>query len=316
MLRQSEAAQQNTPALLASATARGHWGITAIRQRFPTPAPLLSLLPLYLMEMDHMSAALLTSRPPESPSTLVLTLSNPGARNALHPDMYAAGIDALKQAERDPSLHAIVIIGADHFFCAGGNLHRLLDNRSQSPAVQAASIDLLGQWIAALRASVKPVIAAIEGVAAGAGFALALACDLLVAADDATFSMAYARVGLTPDGGGSWFLARALPRALAAELLFEGKPIAAKQLHTLGLVNRLVKPRMAYHEAISWARDLSKLSPHALGRIKMLLAHAETHSLTEHFAAERDHFIAALHHRDALEGIQAFLEKRAPIYSL
>src|SRR5260370_15980157 len=185
-----------------------------------------------------MSAELLAARPAESESTLVLTLSNPGARNALHPDMYAAGIEALASAERDSSIGAIVITGADQFFCAGGNLNRLLENRAKDPSVQAQSIDLLGEWIAALQASSKPVIAAVEGAAAGAGFSLALACDLIVAADDAKFVMSYARVGLTPDGGGSWFLARALPRPLAAEILLEGKPVAAARLHDLGVVNR------------------------------------------------------------------------------
>ncbi len=93
-----------------------------------------------------------------------------------------------------------------------------------------------------MRLSSKPVIAAVDGAAAGAGFSLALACDLIVAAEDAKFVMSYARVGLTPDGGGSWFLAQALPRQLATEVLIEGKPIGATRLHELGVVNKLAKP--------------------------------------------------------------------------
>ncbi|AJY41005.1 enoyl-CoA hydratase [Burkholderia humptydooensis] len=261
-----------------------------------------------------MSAELLASRPPESESTLVLTLSNPGARNALHPDMYAAGLEALNTAERDPSIRAVVLTGADRFFCAGGNLNRLLDNRAKDPSVQAASIDLLGEWVTAINTVTKPVIAAVEGAAAGAGFSLALACDLLVAADDAKFVMSYARVALTPDGGGSWFLARALPRALAAEILFEGKPAAATRLRELGVVNRLTKPGAARDEAIAWADEIGRMSPNALARIKSLIADAQTQPLAAHLAAERDHFVASLHHVDALEGITAFLDKRAPVY--
>jgi len=261
-----------------------------------------------------MSAELLASRPAESESTLVLTLSNPGARNALHPDMYAAGIEALDTAERDASIRAIVLTGADQFFCAGGNLNRLLENRAKDPAVQAQSIDLLGEWIAALRASTKPVIAAVEGAAAGAGFSLALACDLIVAADDTKFVMSYARVGLTPDGGGSWFLARALPRQLAAEVLFEGRPIVATRLHELGVVNRLAKAGAARDAAIAWADDLGKISPNALARIKGLIDAAGAQPLADHLVAERDSFVASLHHGDALEGITAFLEKRSPVY--
>jgi enoyl-CoA hydratase/carnithine racemase len=261
-----------------------------------------------------MSAALLASRPASSESTLVLTLSNPGARNALHPDMYAAGIEAFDTVERDPSIRAVVITGADNFFCAGGNLNRLLENRAKDPAVQADSIDMLAQWISALRLSSKPVIAAVEGAAAGAGFSLALACDLIVAADNAKFAMSYARVGLTPDGGGSWFLAQSLPRQLATEVLIEAKPIGATRLHELGVVNRLAKAGSALDNALAWADELGAISPNSVARIKGLIAAAGTQPLADHLVAERDHFVASLHHRDGLEGITAFLEKRAPIY--
>ena len=261
-----------------------------------------------------MSAELLASRPPESESTLVLTLSNPGARNALHPDMYAAGIQALETAERDPSIRAIVLTGADDFFCAGGNLNRLLENRAKDPSVQAQSIDLLAQWVLALRTSSKPVIAAVAGAAAGAGFSLALACDLIIAADDAKFVMSYARVGLTPDGGGSWFLTQALPRALATEILLEGKPVSADRLHALGVVNRLVKSAQLRDAAIAWADELGRASPNALACVKTLVASAGERSLADHLTVERDAFVASLHHADALEGITAFLEKRPAHY--
>ncbi|MDR5750968.1 MULTISPECIES: oxepin-CoA hydrolase, alternative type [unclassified Caballeronia] len=261
-----------------------------------------------------MSAELLTDRPAGSDTTLVLKLSNPGAKNALHPDMYAAGIEALNTAERDTSVRAIVLTGADNFFCAGGNLNRLLENRAKDPSVQAESIDLLGEWISAIRASSKPVIAAVEGAAAGAGFSLALACDLIVSADDAKFVMSYARVGLTPDGGGSWFLTRALPRALASEILLEAKPIGAVRLHDVGVVNRLTRRGTALDSAVAWADDLGSMSPKALARIKSLIAAADVQPLAAHLDAERDSFVDALHHGDALEGISAFLEKRQPNY--
>ncbi|VVE23497.1 enoyl-CoA hydratase [Pandoraea aquatica] len=258
-----------------------------------------------------MAAELLAERIDQ---TLVLTLSNPGARNALHPDMYAAGVEALATAERDTSVRAVVITGADNFFCAGGNLNRLLDNRQKDPSVQAASIDALAEWIEALRACPKPIIAAVEGAAAGAGFSLALACDLLVAADNAKFVMAYVKVGLTPDGGGSWFLSQALPRSLATEILLEGKPVTAARLANAGLVNRVVAPGQARAEALNWATDLAQLSPNAVGRIKSLIASGATETLTSQLDAERDNFVASLHHADGLEGISAFLEKRPAKY--
>ncbi|WP_354675326.1 oxepin-CoA hydrolase, alternative type [Cupriavidus alkaliphilus] len=247
-------------------------------------------------------------------STLVLTISNPEARNALHPDIYAASQQALEQAAADDSLRAVIITGADGIFCAGGNLNRLLGNRSQPPEVQAASIALLNGWIESLHAFPKPIIAAVEGAAAGAGFSVVLACDFVVAASDAKFVMAYVSVGLTPDGGGSYEIARALPRPLASELMMEGKPVDAGRLAQFGLVNRVTEPGQALDEALRLASGLARQSPHAVGRIKALINHAATASRADHLLAERDNFVAALHHPDGGEGISAFLEKRKPQY--
>lgn len=246
--------------------------------------------------------------------TLILTLSNPGARNALHPDMYAAAIETLSTAERDDTVRAVVLTGADDFFCAGGNLNRLLENRLRPKSEQAESVDNLHRWIEALRDCPKPVIAAVDGAAAGAGFSLALACDLIVAGAGAKFVMAYVRVGLTPDGGGSWFLARALPRQLASELMMDGKPILAQRLYEHGIVNRVVPDGSALDAALAWADDLAALSPNALERIKSLVGQAQVNTLLQHFEAEKHSFVESLHHRDAKEGINAFLEKRAPNY--
>ncbi len=258
-----------------------------------------------------MPAELLASRHDQ---TLVLTLSNPGAKNALHPDMYAAGVETLETAERDPDIRAIVLTGAGDVFCAGGNLHRLLENRAKERTVQAESIDRLHDWIAAIRDCSKPVIAAVEGPAAGAGFSLALACDLIVAAQSAKFVMAYARVGLTPDGGGSWFLSQALPRQLAMEILIEGQPVSAARLHQAGVVNRLSADGGALAAALAWGEQLAAISPHASMNIKALLRDAPSNTLQAHFEAEKQSFVDSLHHRDGLEGITAFLEKRKAIY--
>ena len=140
--------------------------------------------------------------------TMVLTLSNPEHRNALGPEIYAAGVEALNAAEGSAEVRSVVITGEGATFCAGGNLQRLLNNRQQPPEVQVQSIEGLHNWIEAIRAFPKPVIAAVEGAAAGAGFSLALACDFIVAARDAAFVMAYANVGLSPDGGATWRCAR------------------------------------------------------------------------------------------------------------
>ncbi|HTH45661.1 MAG TPA: enoyl-CoA hydratase [Oxalicibacterium sp.] len=258
-----------------------------------------------------MSAELLASR---HEATLILTISNPGARNALHPDMFAAAVETLSTAERDDSIRAVVLTGADDFFCAGGNLKKLLEQQTQDKTVQGEMVDGLRGWIEAIRDCPKPVIAAVDGVAAGAGFSLALACDLIVAGMSARFAMSYVNVGLTPDGGASWLLTQALPRQLATEILIEGKAVPAARLHELGIVNKLVADGFARHQALQWADELATLSCNAVDRIKLLLREASDNTLPKQFASEKFHFVESLNHADAREGISAFLEKRTPRY--
>ena len=246
--------------------------------------------------------------------TLVLTLSNPGFRNALGPEMYAAGFEALSAAENNPDVGSIIFTGEDHVFCAGGNLQRLQANRQRDPAVQAQSIEGLHDWIEAIRNFPKPVIAAVEGPAAGAGFSLALACDLIVAANDAVFVMAYTSVGLSPDGGGSWALSRLLPRQLATELMLTGERIAAPRLHALGVVNQLSAPGSALSHALELAERLNARAGNALASVKELVNAAPNHSLHEHLKLERDHFVKNLHHPNAGIGMAAFLSKETPRY--
>jgi enoyl-CoA hydratase/carnithine racemase len=247
-------------------------------------------------------------------AVLQLTLSNPEARNALHPDIYVEGIAALKRAAGDPAVRAIVIAGEGEHFCAGGNLNRLRENRSRPPEVQAESIDTLHEWIAAIRDCPKPVVAAVEGAAAGAGFSLTLACDLIVAAQNARFVMSYIRVGLTPDGGASHWLATRLPYQLAYEILACGHPVDAPRLYALGIVSELTEPGDALRAALARANELADGPAFALGRVKSLLSAGEREALSHQLVRERENFVAALHSDDAGEGIAAFLEKRVPRY--
>lgn len=246
--------------------------------------------------------------------TLILTLSNPGFKNALDPDIYAAGIEALNAAENNAEIRSVVITGEGSMFCAGGNLQRLLASRREPPEVQAQSIEGLHSWIDSIRTYPKPVIAAVEGAAAGAGFSLALACDFIVAADNAVFVMAYSQVALSPDGGGSWALARALPRALASELLMGAERINAQRLHSLGLVNRVTPAGAALGEALQLAARLNALAPNALASIKDLINDAADNTLSQQLDSERHHFVRNLHHANGGEGINAFLQKRTPHY--
>lgn len=246
--------------------------------------------------------------------TLVLTLSTPALKNALGPEIYAAGIEALNAAENNSEIRSVVVTGEGSVFCAGGDLQRLLANRRASPEVQAQSIEALHNWIEAIRTYPKPVIAAVEGAAAGAGFSLALACDFIVAADDAVFVMSYSAVGLSPDGGGSWALARALPRALVSELLMGAERISAGRLLELGLVNRVAPAGGALGQAMVLAARLNARAPNVLASIKDLINDAPVSTLTQQLDSERNHFVRNLHHANGAEGIDAFLQKRLPQY--
>ena len=246
--------------------------------------------------------------------TLVLVLSTPEHKNALGPEIYAAGIEALNAAENNPEIRSVVITGEGSVFCAGGDLQRLLASRRVSPEVQAQSIEALHNWIEAIRTYPKPVIAAVEGAAAGVGFSLALACDFIVAADNAVFVMSYSTVGLSPDGGGSWTLARALPRALASELLMGAERITPERLRELGLVNRVTTAGGALGEAMVLAARLNARAPNVLASIKDLINDAPANTLTQQLDSERNHFVRNLHHANGGEGIDAFLQKRLPHY--
>jgi enoyl-CoA hydratase/carnithine racemase len=158
------------------------------------------------------------------------------------------------------------------------------------------------------------VIAAVEGPAAGAGFSLALACDMIVAARNSVFVMAYSSIALSPDGGGSWSLSRAVPRQLATELLMCGERIGAERLQQLGVVNRLADAGQALHQALDLCEQLNARAPNALTSIKDLLSDADGSSLNAQLARERDEFVKNLHHPNAGIGIGAFFSKQKPEY--
>lgn len=247
-------------------------------------------------------------------ATLVLTLSNPGLGNALGPAIYSRGMEILEQSAGVNDIRTIVIAGEGSRFSAGGNLLRLQANRQEPQEVQSQSIDRLHRWIAGIRACPKPVIAAVEGAAAGAGFSLALACDMIVASEDAIFVMAYSTIGLSPDGGASWALSQSVPRQLANEWMMLGERIGSQRLHALGVVNRLAAPGQALAHALDLAAQLNERAPNAMGSSKALLNAAAVNSLEVQLDLERTHFVKNLHHPNTGIGIQAFLDRKKPVF--
>ncbi|MEP7301061.1 MAG: enoyl-CoA hydratase [Caldimonas sp.] len=248
-------------------------------------------------------------------ATLVLTLSDPPTRNTLSTQAIAAGIEALGASESRDEIRAVILRGEGAHFCAGGNLQGLLERRAAGRDGQRRMLEHLHHLVAAIRAYPKPVIAAVEGAAAGAGFSLALACDLIVAAADARFVMSYGKVGLSPDGGATWSLARALPRALAQQMIWLAEPVSAQALHGHGVVASVVPAGSALDEALRLAGQLATLAPNAVASAKELLEQASGRSLADQLGAERDHFLDNLFHENGAEGLRAFFEKRAPRFS-
>jgi enoyl-CoA hydratase/carnithine racemase len=248
-------------------------------------------------------------------ATLVLTISDAATRNTLSAQVIAAGIEALGAAEANPGVRAIVLRGEGSHFCAGGNVQGLLERRAAGPDAQRRMLEHLHQFVEAIRAYPKPVLAAVEGAAAGAGFSLALACDLIVAAADARFVMSYAKLGLSPDGGATWSLVRALPRSLALQMIWLAEPASAETLQQHGLVAAVTPAGEALAEALRWAERLAAMAPNAIASAKELVGQAPDRSLTEQLGAEQEHFLDNLFNANGEEGLRAFFAKRAPRFS-
>ncbi|MEP6740058.1 MAG: enoyl-CoA hydratase family protein [Caldimonas sp.] len=244
--------------------------------------------------------------------TLVLTICDPATRNTLSAQVIAAGIEALGVSESDPDVRAVVLQGDGAHFCAGGNLKGLAERRAAGRDVQRRMVEHLHQWVEAIRAYPKPVIAAVEGAAAGAGFSIALACDLIVAAEDASFVMSYGKAGLTPDAGASWSLVNALPRAYAQRLLWLAEPVSAAKLLVLGLVTEVTPPGQALAQALRLAERLAEMASNAVAAAKELVEQASRQSLAAQLDAERDHLVASLFDANGGEGLEAFFAKRPP----
>jgi enoyl-CoA hydratase/carnithine racemase len=191
-----------------------------------------------------------------------------------------------------------------------------INKRSPQDSEKLAAMKrmLFEETVDALEALAVPSICRFNGSVFGGATDLALACDFIVAADDAFFIMAYANVGLSPDGGASWAMSRSLPRQLVSELLLAGERMGAQRLHALGVVNRLAPPGTALDDALALDARLNAKAPNALASIKELMNDAPSATLTAQLAQERDQFVRNLHHPNAGIGIEAFLAKQTPRY--
>ena len=238
--------------------------------------------------------------------------NDPKTRNSLSWDFYDGFKTAVLEASSDKDVGAIVLTGAEGFFCSGGNISGLKERSEADYDTRRSSVDRLHDMIHAMRDCPKPIIAAVDGGAAGAGASIMAACDLIVGARDAYASVAYIKIGMTPDGGSTAFLGTALPRQTMAEMVFTGDRIPLTRLHELGVVNRLAEPGGALDAAMAWAGEIAEMPSNALAVGKQLINSARTNSLKDQLDAEADGIATALGGVEGAEGISAFLEKRKP----
>jgi 2-(1,2-epoxy-1,2-dihydrophenyl)acetyl-CoA isomerase len=241
-------------------------------------------------------------------AVLTITLNRPDVLNALNTDMHRALAAALKEA-RDASVRAVVLTGAGRGFCVGQDLTEF---REAPGDIGSRLRDNYHPNIRALRALEKPVIAAVNGAAAGAGMSIACACDLRIAADSASFIPAFINIGLIPDSGGSYFVTRILGAARAFEWLASGRKLTAAEAHAWGLVSEVVESDTLPARAAEFAAHLADMPTRGIGMTKRLLDNAADATLDEQLEREAQLQTAATRTEDFREGVAAFLEKRPP----
>jgi 2-(1,2-epoxy-1,2-dihydrophenyl)acetyl-CoA isomerase len=237
-----------------------------------------------------------------------ITLARPESLNSLNASMRRELLAAVKAAGRDDAVRAVVITGEGRGFCSGADLRGGSGERD----FRRVLTEEYNPLIAAIRELPKPVIAAVNGVAAGAGVSLALACDLVYAAEDARFIQAFVRIGLVPDSGSTRTLVRALGRHRAAHLIFSGQPLPAAEAQAAGLVNEVVPADQLAATVHAAAAKLAAGPTRAIGLAKRAINHAEDALLPESLALEAAVQELAGRTEDHAEGIAAFGEKREP----
>jgi 2-(1,2-epoxy-1,2-dihydrophenyl)acetyl-CoA isomerase len=240
-----------------------------------------------------------------------ITLNRPEVLNAFNSALHAALAAALKEA-RSSEVRAVVITGAGRAFCVGQDLTEFRE------APGDIGERLRGSYhpnILALRALEKPVIAAVNGAAAGAGLSFACACDIRIAADSATFIPAFINIGLVPDSGGTFFVRRLLGYARAFEWLSSGRRLSAEEALAWGLVSEVVPADGLLARAAELAGELAAMPTRGIAMTKRLLDHAEAATLDEQLEREAQLQAAATQSEDFREGVAAFLEKRPPRFA-
>jgi len=252
----------------------------------------------------------------ERGAVALVTLNRPHTLNSFTREMHQTLRDALDRAEAAPHIRALVLTGAGRGFCAGLDLSELdftpgpglLERADPGPVIE----DAFNPTTRRLQSLGLPTVVAINGVAAGAGASIAMACDIAVAAPGASFVQAFSKIGLIPDAGGSWLLVERLGLARAMALAMTGDKLTAEQALAWGLIWQLADEPVAAARAL--AERLAAMPTRALVATRHLLLGAGTRSLDAHLDVERDTQAALGRTHDYIEGVTAFLQKRAPVF--
>ncbi|KAK3899944.1 ClpP/crotonase-like domain-containing protein [Staphylotrichum tortipilum] len=236
----------------------------------------------------------------------VLAINRPEKRNALSQELIDRLLEELRDASRDDSVRVIVVTGTDKLFCAGADIKEIASLDSEA-ANQRRYLEDLCDGVAAVK---KPLIAAVEGIAFGGGFEVALMCDLIFASTSAKFGLPEVKIGLIPGAGGTQRLTNAVGKYRAMEIILFGNPISSQEAQTMGLIAELFEPGKVLQNTIKVASELAQRSSEAVCLAKKAICHADALGREDKF--ERELYYSAFSTRDKVEGISAFLEKRNP----
>jgi enoyl-CoA hydratase/carnithine racemase len=242
----------------------------------------------------------------------VLTLNRPEARNAFSPEMIALWRQHLEEAKADPAVRVVVVTGKGDTFCSGGDIRDMAEGRLKSWGMKDFLWEGVHRIVLALEDLDKPVIAAVNGAAMGAGMDMAIMCDLRVCSDRARLAESYIMMGLVPGDGGAYFLPRLVGAAKALELLWTGAVLSAEEALRIGVVNRVVPHDRLMEETMRLAEEIASKPPLAVRMMKRAVYQAQTSSLRAHLDYISSQVSLLSETGDHQEAARAFLEKRKP----
>jgi 2-(1,2-epoxy-1,2-dihydrophenyl)acetyl-CoA isomerase len=241
-----------------------------------------------------------------------ITFNKPAKLNAIDAELAERLVDALAEIERDGTVKAIILKGAGRAFMAGGDLKTFHEAGERAPDAVKRLIAPFHEAVRRIRQSRAPVIASVHGAVAGGGLALALACDFVLASDNAIFTPAYLKLATNPDGGTTWSVVRLLGERRALEWLMLGEPMSAHQAASLGLINRVVPHEALAQETKLFAAQIASGPAEAQASLKRLVSQAATNPFEAQLEAEARGFISLAGTADFREGVAAFFERRKP----